>query len=576
MLAHTRRDRRIHAHSAGQPGVGIRQRRRGGHGSHAQLDLHPARITQGHELACALEIVMQAIDGGDVRVTYGDCVGAAAQGHTTDTISVGHAHADELLIIVLNQEIATAVAIECDVGAASPPLISGHTPTIRVVDRNEVGIECLPHSSGAGDSGIAGRRLIRIGDSDRNVLRIAVAAIRNLHADFVDVVTTRIGWTFEVWCRGKVQYAGAADCKVGRVGTADTVVQYASCVGIRGSHGGHGSHVLRDTDRRSRTAPVAVDTGRVVIDVADVDGEYLVADRTVAAACKYRDAVADRGLEIQQQTVGNRHHAGIAVNGKTSARIVGQRISDGVVGGIRIAGSGSQSNGCTVDCILRDVVGCRIIVGNRAHIKFIDIDNVECESLIRERSVRRRCPHRDVVGSGSFTVYRTRNRHHARIGADGKTSARAVGQRISNSVGGGIRIAGCGSQPDGRAIDRVLQDSVGSRIAIGNRPHIEFIDIVHVHRQHLIKRRVSKVGHPHADAVTRLGLIIGHAVECQLAAREGECSVIGVTRARNERKRELVARVGVGGCQRRHRCTGRVVLVDTAGRESDAGGGLIR
>ena len=82
-------------------------------------------------------------------------------------------------------------------------------------------------------------------------------------------------------------------------------------------------------------------------------------------------------------------------------------------------------------------------------MEFVDVADIDGENLIRERSVGRPCPHGDVVGSGSFAVDRTGNRHHAGGGIDGKAAAGVVGQRVGDGVIGGIRIDGRGSQSNG-------------------------------------------------------------------------------------------------------------------------------
>ena len=74
-----------------------------------------------------------------------------------------------------------------------------------------------------------------------------------------------------------------------------------------------------------------------LVDVVDVDRQALRAGRSVAAGRPHGDVVAGRCFSIEQGAVGDRDHAGRAIDRESSARVIVQRVGDRVVGRVGIA-----------------------------------------------------------------------------------------------------------------------------------------------------------------------------------------------------------------------------------------------
>ena len=153
-------------------------------------------------------------------------------------------------------------------------------------------------------------------------MRIRQRAVGDLHRHVVDVVSTRVGWCFEVRRCNETQRAGAGvDCELRRIGTTADRVSQRLCwqVGIGGCDGGHRSAVLGHIDGSRRAAAIAGDDGGVVVDRSDCDGNGLrVNERAVGDLHRHVVDVVGTGvgrrLKVRRRNEAQR--AGVGVDRK--------------------------------------------------------------------------------------------------------------------------------------------------------------------------------------------------------------------------------------------------------------------
>ncbi len=82
-------------------------------------------------------------------------------------------------------------------------------------------------------------------------------------------------------------------------------------------------------------------------------------------------------LAIEQRAVGHRHDARGSVDREPSTGVIIQRVGDRVVGRIGIGCQSGHANHGAVGRILVDRVGCRVAVGDRTDVEFVDVVDVD-------------------------------------------------------------------------------------------------------------------------------------------------------------------------------------------------------
>ena len=134
--------------------------------------------------------------------------------------------------------------------------------------------------------------------------------------------------------------------------------------------------------------------------VAEVDGESLAAGGAISAGRQHGDAVRGGRLVVQQGAVGHGDHARAGMDGEPPASAVAERIGDGVGRAVCVRGIGGNANHRAVGCVLGHGVGRRVDIGDCAHVKFIDITQVDGECLAAGGPIGTGGQHGDAVRTG--------------------------------------------------------------------------------------------------------------------------------------------------------------------------------
>src|SRR5690606_15212153 len=129
-----------------------------------------------------------------------------------------------------------------------------------------------------------------------------------------------------------------------------------------------------------------------------------------------------------------------------------------------------------------------------------------------------------------------------------------------------VRI-GSSERADGRTGRLVLGHCIGRQDESGRR----FIHVGDGDNKDLLDKEPIFVGTAHADTVCVLRLKVEYSAGPQLIAGDGEGGVVGRARAVYQRVTVTIARVRVNSTERAHSCSGWLVLIDCAGRQSNVG-----
>ena len=91
---------------------------------------------------------------------------------------------------------------------------------------------------------------------------------------------------------------------------------------------------------------------------------------------------------VQQRTIGDGDHSGVAVDGKSTTRRIAQRVGDRIVAAIGIDGVGGDADRCSVRRVLGHVVGDGIHITDRTDVDFIHVADLDGEALAAAGAVR--------------------------------------------------------------------------------------------------------------------------------------------------------------------------------------------
>ena len=88
-----------------------------------------------------------------------------------------------------------------------------------------------------------------------------------------------------------------------------------------------------------------------------------------------------RRFAIQQRSVGDRDHARDAVDRKSSARVVIQRVCNGVVRTVRVGGEGRDSHNGAVHGVLGHLIRAAVRISHSRDAGFIDVADLDGENV---------------------------------------------------------------------------------------------------------------------------------------------------------------------------------------------------
>ena len=185
-----------------------------------------------------------------------------------------------------------------------------------------------------------------------------------------------------------------------------------------------------------------------------------------------------RHFSIQQSSIRDSNNARHAVDRKSSACVVVQRIRDRAERSVRIRRERGVADRRTIRRVLLNSVGRTVDIADRRDATFVDVGKVDRKCSNAERRVRRCCSHGDIVAGRVFVVQQRTvcHRHDTGGRIDRKSSARIVVQRVSNRIRDVIVFCKSGDTDDS-PIGRVLGDTVQGAIQIRNRRHGIFVDV---------------------------------------------------------------------------------------------------
>ena len=215
-----------------------------------------------------------------------------------------------------------------------------------------------------------------------------------------------------------------------------------------------------------------------------------------------------RGFVIQQRAICDGNDACGAVNREATTSIVGQAVGDSIGGRISIRRERRDADNCSVACVFDHRIRCGIVVNRSRDSRFVNVADGDCEELIGIRRIGGCGSHGNVASCPvGFSIDGPGNRNNACTGINCESSTVIADQRVRNQVRRAIGIIGRSRQADNRANCRVLSNSVCVGIAIGNRSHIEFVDVRDYHADGL-SIRSSPVADLNRHAVDAIGISI--------------------------------------------------------------------
>ena len=273
------------------------------------------------------------------------------------------------------------------------------------------------------------------------------------------------------------------------------------------------------------------------------------------------DAVRVSRLAIDHAIDGD--YASGRVDSKSSASAVSERIADRV-GPVGVGGKGCETHDCPCRSILQHEVGGCIGVADGRYARFVDVGDIDGKALRIETAIAAGRSRDDVVASGRFVVERAIDCHDTRGGMDGKKSAGAIVERISDRVIGGVGVAGRYGNSHCGADRCIFCDCVASCVAIADGTDVKFIDIADGNAKDSRGRAGVRRSGPDCDAVRVSRLAIDHAIDGDYAS--GRVDSKSSASAVSERIADRVGPVGVGGkgCET-HDCPCRSILQHEVG-----------
>ena len=246
------------------------------------------------------------------------------------------------------------------------------------------------------------------------------------------------------------------------------------------------------------------DVGGRFVHIADGDREGFGVGVAGAVGDLDGDAVAARGLVVEQGAVGDGDLAGGAVDGEAAAGVVGQGVA-GAVAGVGI-GDGDRADGGAVGAVLVDRVpgegqvggglvhiadgdGEGLGVGVAGAVGDFDGDAVAARGLVVEQG---------AVCDGDL----------AGAAVDGEPAAGIVGESVARAVAGvGI---GDRDRAHGGAVGAVLVHRIAGEGQVGGR----LVDIADGDREGLGVGVAGTVGDLDGDAVAACGLVVELGAVC--------------------------------------------------------------
>ena len=168
---------------------------------------------------------------------------------------------------------------------------------------------------------------------------------------------------------------------------------------------------------------------------------------------------------------------------ESPAVVVGQRVADGVVGRIGIAGERGDPNRRADHGVFKDIVRRRIRIGDRRDIELVHIANGDSNRQCAERTVLRGGADRDFAGWTKLAINGAGNRDDACRRIDREAAAAAVVQRIGDCVVGRVGIGCEGGNTDEGSDGGVFQNVVRGRIDVRDRGDGEFVDVANRDRE---------------------------------------------------------------------------------------------
>ena len=148
-----------------------------------------------------------------------------------------------------------------------------------------------------------------------------------------------------------------------------------------------------------------------------------------------------RRFVIQQRSIGDRNNSRGAVDCESTTSIVGQAVSDGVGGCIRIGRERGDSHDRAICRILGNAVNRDVVVDRSRDRRFIHIGDGDCEKLIGMRRVGGCRSHGNTASCPiGFSIDGSSNCDDARIRIDRKTPAIIVDQRVRDRVRRAVRV----------------------------------------------------------------------------------------------------------------------------------------